>query len=433
MSILTLIEKKKRNEKINEQEFDWFVKNILNNSIQDYQISAFLMSIWFAKLDFDETFYLTKAIVENGKTFSYPSNLKNIVDKHSTGGVGDKVTLILVPLLASLGVKVAKISGRGLGYTGGTIDKMDAINCKSDLNDAKALKILEENGFFVIQQTKDIVPADKILYALRDTSGTVDDISLITASIMSKKIATNADLIYLDTKVGDGAFFSSLSEAHKFGELCIAIGKKFNKKVVIHYTDMDKPLGRGLGNLIEVKEAIDFLNNKIVCSALKELIYEFAKDILIDLNYASNKDEAYKLIDNAIYSKRAYEKFKKWIVLQESNYPIDDLLMHDYKTEYKHEIKADKQGYVNIKSNKELGLSLIEIKAGRKQKTDELDFKAGIYLNKYNGEHVNNGDTIVTIHSSTPITSYAIDKIKNNIEITPTKKELNKTILGVSK
>lgn len=433
MNILTLIEKKKQNKTINEQEFDWFIKNILNKSIQDYQISAFLMSIWFSKLNFNETYYLTKAIIENGKSLSFPKEFNEIIDKHSTGGVGDKVSLVLLPILASLNIKIAKISGRGLGYTGGTIDKLDSINCNTSVNDEKIIELMRENGFFIIQQTSEIVPADKILYAIRDTSGSVDNISLIAASIMSKKIATNADYIYLDVKVGDGAFFATLKDAKDFGELCIKLGKKFKKKVIVHYTDMNKPLGRCLGNLIEVKESIDFLNGKYHCKYLKELIFEFAADVLLDLKKCKSKKEAYEMIENTIKNKNAYNKFLDFAKAQESSFDFDNLLNNNYSTNFKIEIKAQHDGYVNFKSNRELGMSLIDLKAGRKQKTDELDFLSGLYLNKYNGELVKKGDVIVSVYSSEQITNETINKIKSNIEICVKKPIIKKTILGISK
>lgn len=433
MNILQLIEKKKKNQKINEQEFDWFIKNILNKSITDYQITSFLMSIWFAKLDFDETYYLTKAIVNNGSVFQFPSDLNKIIDKHSTGGVGDKVSLILLPILASLNVDVAKISGRGLGYTGGTIDKLDSVNCKTDISENEAIELLRKQHMFIMQQTTQIVPADKILYELRDTSGTVDNLSLIVASIMSKKIATNANYIYLDVKVGDGAFFANLDAAVEFGNMCIKLGKRFNKKVVVHYTDMDKPLGRCLGNLIEVKEAIQFLNGNFECLFLKELIYEFSKDILIDLNIALNKEEAYKKIDETIFSKNAFNKFKEWMKNQKSDVNFDLPLDQIYNPKYKYEIPAWKNGYVKFKSNKELGMALIELKAGRKQKSDILDFKSGLYLNKYNGEYVKANDVVITVYSSSPVDEKVLEYVKKNIMILDEQPKIMNTILGVSK
>ncbi|MDE5949801.1 MAG: thymidine phosphorylase, partial [Malacoplasma sp.] len=396
MTILDLIEKKKNNKKISESEFNFFIEGLLKDEIKDYQTTAFLMAIYFNKLDFNETFYLTKAIINSGKIFNWPNSVKNLIDKHSTGGVGDKVSLIILPLLSCLDVNIAKISGRGLGYTGGTIDKLDSINMKTDLTNLEATEILLKNHFFIMQQTKDIVPADKILYGLRDTSGTINNVSLIVASIMSKKIALNTNNIYLDVKVGDGAFFSDLNDAIEFGELCIAIGKKFNKNVLVHYTDMNKPLGRCLGNLIEVKEAVDFLQGKFDCLYLKELIFEFSKDILLDLNICKTPEQAVKQIENVINNKQAITSFLNWNKYQQGKLKTVEDLNNFYNPKFKKEIKAWKDGYVNFISNKQLGLILIDLKAGRKIKTDNLDFLAGLYLNKYSGEFIKKNETIIT-------------------------------------
>ncbi|MCF0217568.1 MAG: thymidine phosphorylase [Malacoplasma sp.] len=432
-NILNLIEKKKKNEKISESEFADFIKAVVNKTVADYQITAFLMCIYFNKLDEDETYYLTKAMVYSGKVLKWPQNIVNLVDKHSTGGIGDKVSLILLPLLSALNVNVAKMSGRGLGYTGGTIDKLDSIGFNTSLDFNQAYQILLQNKFFVMQQTNEIVPADKILYSLRDTSGTVNNVSLIVSSIMSKKIATNADIIYLDAKVGECAFFKNLEEAKVFGLLCIKIGQKFNKKVVVHYTDMDKPLGRSLGNLIEVKEAIDFLQNKFDCLYLKELIFEFVKDILIDLKMVQNQDQAYAAINNVLQNQEAIKRFLKWNQLQNGRLTTFDSLQNIYQPKYSKTIFASKSGYLKYKSNQELGLILIDLKAGRKQKGDALDFDAGLYLNKYNGEKVEVGQEIITIYSSSPISQEIVKKVEGNIEIRSEKIQLNKTILGVSK
>lgn len=433
MTILDLIEKKKNNKKISEDEFDFFIRGLIKGEIKDYQTTAFLMSIYFNKLDFDETFFLTKAIINSGKVFKWPDSIKNLIDKHSTGGVGDKVSLIILPLLSCFGVNIAKMSGRGLGYTGGTIDKLDSINMNTNLTSNEAIDILLKNYFFIMQQTKDIVPADKILYELRDTSGTINNVSLIASSIMSKKIALNTKYIYLDVKVGDGAFFEDLNHAKEFGELCIMIGKKFNKNVVVHYTDMNKPLGRCLGNLIEIKEAVDFLQGKFNCLYLKELIFEFTKDILLDLNICKTSKEAITKIESAINDKKAVKSFLNWNIYQDGNLKMIQDLNNFYNPKFKKEIKAKKEGYVNFLSNKKLGLILIDLKAGRKIKTDNLDFLSGLYLNKYSGEFVQKNETIITVYASNEISEEIINKIEKNIEIRNEKIKLNKTILGISK
>lgn len=430
MTIVDLIIKKKNNQKITEDEFDFFIKGVLDKSIKDYQISALLMTICFNGLDDNETYYLTKAMTINGEMLDYKGIEGPIVDKHSTGGVGDKVTLILVPILATCNIKVAKMSGRGLGYTGGTVDKIESIGVKPVLPPKTYLEILKKTNMFIIAQSEKIAPSDKILYSIRDTSGTINNNSLIAASIMSKKIATNTDRIYLDVKVGDGSFFSSLKEAKDFAKLCIFIGKKFNKKVVIHLTNMDKPLGRCLGNLIEVKESVNFLNGNFESQTLKDIIYEFATDIIVDNNICKTKEEAVKLIDDKIASKEAFNKFKEWAKQQNSTYDLDNINTN-YKPKYSYELKAKEDGYVDFKSNKEFGLTLIEIKAGRKNKEESLDFLSGIYLNKVFNEFVKKDETLLTIYCSSPIKDDVIKRLENNIIYNKKQQKEDKNIIGV--
>ena len=430
MNIVDLIIKKKNRFNISESEFDFFVKGVLDNSIKDYQISAFMMAICFNGLNEDESFYLTKAMTLNGETIKFEGIDNTIVDKHSTGGVGDKVSLILVPLLASLDINVAKMSGKGLGFTGGTIDKLHSIGIKTELKDNEYIELLKKEHMFFISQSDKIAPADKILYSIRDTSGTIDNISLIAASIMSKKIATNADVIYLDVKVGDGAFFKTLKEAKKFSWLCIDIGKKFKKKVIVHLTNMEKPLGRAIGNLIEIKESLDFLSGKNENSNLKNLIYSFASDILIDLEKAKDEQEAYKLIDKAIAEKTAYNKFCNWAKLQGCKLDltkIDEI----FNPKYKVEITSEQDGYLDFISNESFGYSLIDIKAGRANKDDKLDYLSGIYLNKISGDKVNKNDVVLTVYSSSPISEQVIERLKNNLIYTKKPVKASKEILGV--
>lgn len=432
MNVIDLIEKKKTNKKITEKEFDFFIKGILDNSIKDYQISAFLMSIFFSKLDFNETFFLTKAIVENGLVINFDSIKETIIDKHSTGGVGDKVSLILVPILASLGIKVAKMSGRGLGYTGGTIDKLESVGVESDISNSKCIELLNEFNMFIIAQNKDIAPADKILYAIRDTSGSINNVSLIASSIMSKKLATNTDKIYLDVKVGDGAFFSNLKEAKEFSELCIKIGKKYKKSVVVHLTNMSRPLGKCLGNMIEIKESLDFLKGNFYSKQLKDLIFDFSKDILIDMKKAKNKDDAFKKIEKSISSLDAYNLFCKWAKAQNSTFDFRNI-NEEYKPKYSVEIYAKQDGYIDFYSNKIFGYCLIDIKAGRLNKDDNLDFLSGIYLNKTFNDKVRINDLIMTIYSSSEIHKDTIHKLQNNIFYMKNKANEEKIILGVVK
>lgn len=432
MSILDIITKKKNNKKISWDEFDYFIKGVLDKSIKDYQISAFLMAIYFNKLDFQETFFLTKAMTENGCIVQYPGVEGKIIDKHSTGGIGDKVSLILLPILASLDIKIAKMSGRGLGYTGGTIDKLESVDVNTEQTEKKFLLLLKKHNFFIISQNKDIAPSDKILYSIRDTSCTVDNISLIAASIMSKKLATNTDKIYLDVKVGDGAFFSDLKSAKEFGNLCIKIGKKYKKSVVVHLTNMDKPLGRCLGNMIEVKESLDFLKGNFGSEVLKNLIYDFAIDILIDMKKAKNKLDAISKIDFVISNLKAYDLFKSWAKDQGSNFDFDNINSL-YNPKYKAEIKASSSGYLDFYSNKEFGYCLIDIKAGRLSKEDKLDFFSGIYLNKIANDFVKEQDVVFTIYSNSPINQNVIEKLSNNIKYCKEPIGNQKIILGLMK
>lgn len=430
MTVVDLIIKKRDKKNITEKEFDLFIKGILDKSIKDYQISAFLMAIYLNGLNDDETYYLTKAMTFNGEIMKYDGIQGPIIDKHSTGGIGDKVTLILAPLIATFNLKVAKMSGRGLGYTGGTVDKIESIGAKTIFTMKEYLDILKKNNIFIISQSEKIAPSDKIIYSIRDTSGTINNLSLMASSIMSKKLATNADRIYLDVKVGDGSFFNSINQAKEFSKMCIDIGKRFDKKVVIHLTNMNKPLGRCLGNLIEVKESINFLLGNFESNELKKIIYEFASDILIDNKLANTKSQAYEMIDEKIKTKEAFNKFKNWAKSQKSAFELDNINTL-YKPKYTHVINAKCSGYIDFKSNKEFGLVLIDLKAGRKNKDEKLDFLSGIYLNKTFNEFVELNSPIITIYSSSPITSDIISRLSENIIYNKKRQKEEKSIIGV--
>ena len=430
MNIIHLINKKQNNLELSEADFDFFVKNSLSGDIKEYQIASFLMLIWCSGLSEKETFFLTKAMVNNGEIINYQNINHPIIDKHSTGGIGDKVSLIIVPLLASCGLIFAKMSGRGLGYTGGTIDKLESVGIQTELTSSQYIDILKKCNMFIISQSKEIAPSDKIFYAIRDTTGTVNNLSLIASSIMSKKIATNTDKIYLDVKVGNGSFFKDLDEAKKFAKLCINIGGFFNKKVMIHLTNMDKPLGRSIGNMIEVREAINFLNGKFESEELKELIYDFAIDILIENNICKNKEESIRMLDHKISSKMAYIKFKEWAKLQKSDFDFDSI-NKIYNPKYKYEIFAIKDGYVDFKSNKEFGYKLVDLKAGRLNKEDKLDFYSGIYLNKVFNEFVKKGELVFTVYCSNPVDQKILDSLQDNIIYNQKKQIKIPNIIGV--
>lgn len=403
MNILELIEKKKNKQAIDEQEFDFLIKNYLNDTIKDYQVSAFLMALLLNGANLKETVALTKAMVENGEQIKVKPKNKNklVVDKHSSGGVGDKVTLILSPILVALGFDVAKLSGRGLSFTGGTIDKLESVGANTDINNYQAL--IDQFYMFNAMQTDTIVPADKKLYALRDVTGTVNAPALIASSIMSKKLAVSSDYIFLDVKVGNGAFCKTLEEAEALSKLMLALAKQFNRHTIIHLTAMQKPLGRAIGNKIEVLEALQFLNDDPkITDDLKTLISTFVIDILTDTKIAKSKKEAQTMYEDVIKSKKAFHILIDYLVHQGANKKQLENLDF-FHPKHKLEIKAQKDGYIEYESAKEIGLIAVELGAGRKTKTDTLDFEAGIYLNHKTNDLVKKGDVIATLYADHPI------------------------------
>ncbi|MBR3832007.1 MAG: thymidine phosphorylase, partial [Mycoplasmataceae bacterium] len=303
MNIIEIIEKKKNKKKLNFKEIDFFVQNYSQNKIPDYQISSLLMAIVINGMNLEEATNLTKSMIASGKTIDL-SSIKGVkVDKHSTGGVGDKVSLVLGPIIAACGGIFAKMSGIGLGHTGGTIDKLESIDGFSCfLSDEKFIELVKKTNISIIGQTDDLVPADKKIYALRDTSGTVNSIPLIAASIMSKKIATGADVILLDIKCGSGAFMKNQKEAEELAKWMIQIGKKMKKKIKVEITNMEQPLGKMIGNKNEVIEAMNTLQNKGEKNFV-DLIYSSSSILLIESKIAKNEKEAYQMIDNVLKNK----------------------------------------------------------------------------------------------------------------------------------
>jgi pyrimidine-nucleoside phosphorylase len=310
MNIIDIINKKRKNEALQQDEIMYFVTEYTQKkSITDYQAAALLMAIVINGMNSDETYFLTKAMLESGKVRDY-SKIPGIkIDKHSTGGIGDKVSIILAPICAYFGLKVAKMSGRGLGFTGGTIDKLESIGFDFNLKTGEDMQLLKKCGLFIMSQTADVAPADGVIYALRNSSGTVESIPLIASSVVSKKLALNADYIFLDVKVGDGAFMKNIGDATILAKTMIDIFTKFNKKTVVHITNMDQPLGRAIGNGLEIKAAIDFLNGSFECDEIKDLIYTFVSDILVATKIFKTKKEALSAIDECIKNKGAYKKF----------------------------------------------------------------------------------------------------------------------------
>lgn len=428
MRIVDLIEKKKNGQKLSKEEIDFIIVSFTNGSMHDYQMAALAMAIYFKGMENDEIAYLTDAMMRSGEIVDLSDIAGIKIDKHSTGGVGDKVTPIVSPIIASFGIPVAKMSGRGLGFTGGTLDKLESIpgfNVFYTIENFK--KQVRAINIAVIGQTDGLVPADKQLYALRDVTATVNSIPLIASSIMSKKLATGSDTILLDVKCGDAAFMKTYDDAFVLGKTMIEIGKHLGKDVRVEITSMDQPLGKAIGNKNEIIEAIEAVKGNMA-KDLEEVIYSSCATILQQAKVANSYDHGKELTREMIKSGKPFELFKTWIKAQGGNV---ELLLSDkfWNPKHKKEIFADKDGFMNIISAVEFGIVAMKIGAGRQTKEDNIDFDAGINLNKQTGDSVKSGDLLFTMYSSNPISEEIVCEISKAYNIISEQKE-NKVILG---
>lgn len=391
MTIIDIIEKKKKNKELNYEEIKFFIDGYLDGSIKDYQASALLMAIYFNGMSDEETFNLTDVMLHSGNIIDL-SNIKGIkVDKHSTGGVGDKTTLILAPLVASTGVCVAKMSGRGLGHTGGTIDKLEAIaGFNTALSEDQFIKQVNEIGVAVTGQTGNVAPADKKLYALRDVTGTVNSIPLIASSIMSKKLASGADKIVIDLKLGNGALVNTLDDARKLGNLMVKIGKKAGKEVICFVTNMDEPLGRNIGNGLEVLEAIEVLKGAGP-DDLKELIISLATEMVMLGKNISNEEAKKEVVAN-LSNGKAYNKFLEFVKYQAGDINKINISNKIFS------MKSNVQGFITSIDTLKLGELVRSLGAGRYGKDDVIDYGVGIVLNKKVGDFVLQNEEILKIY-----------------------------------
>ncbi len=413
MRAVDLIQKKKEGKTHTKEEIDFLVKNYTNGQIEDYQMSAWLMAVCFKGLTDEETAYLTQSFVESGDILDFSNISDCVADKHSTGGVGDKVTLALIPILAQLGVYTAKLSGRGLGFTGGTIDKLEAIpNFRAELTNEEFFKQIKDIKVAISSQSPNLTPADGKIYALRDVTATVDNKSLICASVVSKKIASGANSIVLDVKYGSGAFLKTPKEASELGDLMIKTGKLLNRNIDVVISSMEQPLGFAVGNSLEVIEALEFLKGNYK-EDLYEITLELAYKTLLNYNKVKNKDEAKKLFDEVIENGSALNKFKEIISWQGGNVDcIDDYNLFNVGKN-KIEIKASKDGYIKELVALEVAHSAKLLGAGRDKKTDNIDFGAGIILNKKIGDKVSKDDIIMELYYN----DVAENKLNDAIEI----------------
>lgn len=400
MNAVDIICKKRDGKELSEAEIEFFIKAYLSGEIPDYQASALLMAIYFRHMSEEETFNLTKVMLHSGDIVDLSDIHGTKVDKHSTGGVGDKVTLIVAPIAASCGIPIAKMSGRGLGFTGGTIDKLESIpGFKTTIEPADFHRQVNEIGIAVIGQSGHIAPADKKLYALRDVTATVENLSLIASSIMSKKLAAGSDAILLDVKCGKGAFMKSEEDAKALAELMCKIGSSQGKKTAAIISDMSEPLGHAIGNSLEVIEAIELLKGNIKGDLLKLCLNISAAMIYLG-GGASGVEEGFALAENAISSGRALQKLAEMIEYQGGN----KLVIDDYslfpKAEIYSEIKAESSGYIESIDAEYIGLASQHSGAGRASKDDEIDHSAGIRLLAKRGDKLEPSDTIAIVYSS---------------------------------
>lgn len=433
MRMIDLIEKKKHNLALTKEEIEYIISSYVKGEIPDYQISALLMAIYFNGLNEDEQFNLTVSMLESGDKMDLSSIDGICVDKHSTGGVGDKTTLVVAPIVSSCGLKIAKMSGRGLGHTGGTLDKLESIpgfNINVSLDDF--YKQVKEIGIAVVGQTLNITPADKKLYALRDVTATVDNIGLIASSIMSKKLASGAHSIILDVKVGDGAFMKNESDATKLAHALVSIGKKYGRCVEAVLTDMDAPLGEMVGNANEVIEAIETLKGRGPKS-FEELCKKLSTELLLMTNFCKNEEEALKLINEKLANREALNKLKEMIIYQGGNPKVVDDYSLLPSPKQIIEIKSTKEGYVERIEALEIGLAAMLLGAGRESKEDKVDLSVGIKIVKKVSDKVKKGDTLAIIYANDKGIDEAYNKILNAYHISKSPTTSKPIILGIVK
>lgn len=400
MRMYDLIIKKRNGGILSKEEIDFIISSYTKDYLPDYQMSALLMAIFFKGMTPEETANLTMAMANSGDILDL-SEIKGIkVDKHSTGGVADTTTLVLAPLVAACGAPVAKMSGRGLGHTGGTVDKLESIpGMKVELSEEEFIENVNKHGIAVIGQTGNLTPADKKLYSLRDVTATIDSIPLIASSIMSKKIAAGADGIVLDVKVGRGAFMKDIKSAKKLAKLMVDIGNSVGRKTVAHVTNMDEPLGLAIGNSLEVVEAIDVLKGH-GSKDLLDVCMALGTDMLIISKVAKDTDEAKKMLVDALSSGKALSKFKEFIRAQGGDDDIVDDLSKLPQAKYTESWIADKTVYIKDLFALDLGLIAMKLGAGRERKEDKVDLSVGIMLGGKIGDRIEKGKPIATIYSN---------------------------------
>lgn len=434
MNTVELIRKKRNKENLTKEEILYLINNYTKSKIPDYQFSAFLMAVYFNGMSKEETSALTEAMLYSGKVLNLNSINGIKIDKHSTGGVGDKTSLILAPIVAAAGVMVPMISGRGLGHSGGTLDKLEAIpGFRTNLSLPEYKKVLKKVGAVLIGQTKEIAPADKLIYALRDVTATVESIPLITASIMSKKLAEGIDGLVLDVKTGSGAFMQKTEDAIALADSLIQTAKSFDKNVIGFVTDMNQPLGNYIGNWLEVYESI-----QVLCDGKKNDLTELSLILAGAMIFLGKKSKSLdEGIEEAIRILKTGKAFEKFVEIVNAQNGKTDFILHPEKypkSKFREVIKSDTTGYLSEVNTYELGMAAIDLGAGRKTKDDKIDPKAGIIFNYKIGDTINKGVVLAELYSDSKTgMENAKKRIMSAIKISkvkPQKLKLIKTIIN---
>ena len=425
MRAVDLIQKKRDGQELTSNEIKWLVEGYVAGTVPDYQMSAFAMAVYFKGMTTREISDLTMNMVKTGQEFDLSAIEGVKVDKHSTGGVGDKVTLILAPLVASFGVPVAKMSGRGLGHTGGTLDKLEAIKgYQVERSQEDFIRQVQDIGVSVIGQSDQLVKADKLLYALRDVTATVDTIPLIASSVMSKKIAAGADAILLDVTVGEGAFMKTVDDARELAQTMVDLGKAVGRKTVAVITDMSQPLGRAIGNRLEILEAIEILQGK-GREDISHFICELAQIMLGLANVEKTVEEARQHLENG----QALAKFEEMVAAQGGD--LEDLY-RPVKVAHVVDIPAQESGVISALPAMEFGLYAMRLGAGRAVKSDDLDYETGIVFEKKVGDSVQKGEIVAKVYTNGKISSELVTEFQKYVKINDGVKRLQEIIEIIS-
>ncbi|WP_226034623.1 pyrimidine-nucleoside phosphorylase [Aquibacillus saliphilus] len=433
MRMVDVITKKRNGKELSEEEIQFFIEGYTKETIPDYQVSALLMAIYFTGMTAEETARLTKAMVDSGETIDLSQVKGHKVDKHSTGGVGDKTTFIVGPLVASVGVPVAKMSGRGLGHTGGTLDKLESIEGFTiEMTKEKFIENVNTHKLAVAGQTGNLAPADKKLYSLRDVTATVDSIPLIAGSIMSKKLASGADSIVLDVKTGSGAFMKTLSESEELANEMVSIGKNLGRNTVAVISDMNQPLGFEVGNANEVKEAAEVLQGKKVTD-LRNLSLELASHMTVLAEVFESYEQAYSTLEENLDNGKAFEAFRTFVQAQGGNIDMIDDLSKLPTSKHHIDVKAEQDGFVTEIDAESIGIAAMYLGAGRATKEDQINHGVGITLRKKIGDSVKAGETLVIIHSDSDQPKDSINKVLASYKIESSPVEAKKLIYKVIK